>query len=138
MKTDIDMAIFDLVTTKKYDVMVLGNDSDLQIGDKTINPNFAAGLSKQLSHGVISSDLLSMSEHCNEDCAGYFLVQSYGAGGASGSAIISEKTHEVIGLAIWQAPGDNIGLGIEPISKFAAFLAGPNQPHPDDDDGEVD
>jgi hypothetical protein len=130
MHADLDMAIFDLKTTKKYDIMELGNDEDLQIGDEVIDVNFAAGLGKQLSHGIISSGILPLSDNCDEDCATDFLIQAFGSGGASGSAVISVKTHKIIGIAIWQAQGSNIGIGIEPISKFAAFMAGPNQPHP--------
>jgi len=130
MKADIDMAIFDWVTTEKYDVMEIGDDTNLQIGDEIINTNFAAGLGKQLSHGVISSGRLPLSDNCDEDCANDFLVQAFGAGGASGSAIISVKTHKIIGIAIWQVQGANIGIGVEPISNFAVFMAGPNQPHP--------
>jgi hypothetical protein len=136
MKADLDMAIFDLKTTKKYDVMELGTDDDLQVGDEVINPNFAAGLGKQLSHGVISSGILPLSDHCDEDCATDFLIQSFGSGGASGSAVISTKTHKIIGIAIWQAQGANVGIGVEPISKFAAFMAGPNQPHPIPEDAD--
>ena len=138
MKADIDMALFDLITTKHYDVMEFGDDTDLQVGDEVINPNFAAGLGKQLSRGDISSGVLIPSERCDEGCAGYFLAQIFGTGGASGSAVISARTHKIIGLVIWQAPNGNIGLGIEPISKFYAFMAGPNQPHPFADEDEID
>ena len=131
MKADIDMAIFALKTTKNYTVMELGDSTDLQVGEEVVNPNFALGLGKQLSHGAISSDVLQPSGACDEDCSGYFLIQAYGAGGSSGSAVISERTHKLIGIVIWRAPNDNIGLGVEPISKFAAFMAGPNQPHPE-------
>jgi hypothetical protein len=137
MKADIDMAIFALKTTKKYQVMELGDSTDLQIGEEVVNLNFALGLGKQLSHGTISSDILQPSGACDDDCSGYFLIQAYGAGGSSGSAVISERTHKLIGLVIWRAPNDNIGLGVEPISKFATFMAEPNQPHPappDEDD----
>jgi len=131
MKDDIDMAIFDLTTTKKYQVMELGDANDLQIGEAIVNPNFALGLGKQLTYGRVSSDILPLSEHCGKDCAGYFLVQGDGASGSSGSPIISERTHKVIGILIWGVDaGGFIGFGVEPISKFAVFMAGPNQPHP--------
>lgn len=134
----IDFALFEFPTTKKYFIFEIGDDNDLHVGDRIINPNFAYGISKQLSLGVISSQLVPPGEVCGtEECVGDFLAQLYGAPGSSGSAVISARTHKIIGLMVYgfQYP---IGFGIEPISKFQKFLDGPNQPHPidDDDDGQ--
>lgn len=126
----IDFSEFELKTTRKYPVFRLGTDSDVRVGDRVINPNFSAGVVKQLSLGFVSSHTIPVSPRCSsEDCAGAFIVQMFGAGGASGSAVVSERTHEVIGLVVWGFDA-NIGVGIEPISRFAKFMAGPNQPHP--------
>ena len=134
MDKDIDMALFEYVSAKRYPVMQLGDSSDLRIGETTIDINFAAGVGKQMSLGKISSDVLPLSDNCSDSCSGYFLTQMYAAGGASGSAVISARTHKIIGLAIWMDPSGNIGVGTEPISKFAVFMAGPNQPHPSAND----
>jgi hypothetical protein len=125
-----DFSEFELQTKRKYPVFVLGDEHNARVGDRTINPNFSAGVAKQLSLGYVSSDILGVTSRCPvDDCAGDFIVQSFDAGGASGSAVISARTHEVIGLIVIEF-GANIGFGAEPISKFKKFLAGPNQPHP--------
>ena len=130
----LDFSEFELLTQHKYFVMELGNDNDLRIGDAVLDVNFSAGLAKQISLGLIASEAVPASGQCHDfECVGDFLVQMYGTAGASGSAVVSEKTHKIIGIAIWQA-GSSIGLGVEPIDRFCAFLAGPNQPHPSEDD----
>jgi hypothetical protein len=126
----LDFSIFELKTTKKYPVFELGTESDLHIGDRTLNPNFSAALGKQLSVGRVSSMRLGKSPNCpDEGCLGRFLVQEDAAPGASGSAVFSAKTHKIVGLAVYQFD-DQVGFAVEPISLFAKFLAGPNQPHP--------
>lgn len=56
-------------------------------------------------------------------------MQVSDTGGASGSAVVSVKTHQVIGLVVWRLD-EPIGIGVEPISRFYKFLAGPTQIHP--------
>lgn len=130
-----DFAVFDLQTPKTYTVFPLGNESELQIGDSTINPNFALGIGKQLSPGVVSAMPLVPSEGCTiaDGCVGDFMVQEFAGPGASGSAVLSVKTHQVVGLIVWEFGQGNVGLGVEPISQFAAFMAGPTQAHPADE-----
>ncbi len=127
----MDFAIFDLKTSKKYTPFVLGDESELKIGDGTINPNFALGANKQLSYGTVSSMVIPTSEECAVDeCSGTFIVQEYAGPGASGSAVLSAKTHKVVGVLVWEFEEGKPGFGVEPISNFAKFMAGPNQPHP--------
>ena len=128
----LDFSEFELKTDRKYSVFVLGDEHGARVGDAVLNPNFSAGVGKQLSHGLISSDILAVSPRCEADCSGDFIIQTFDAPGASGSAVVSVRTHQVIGIVINQF-GDAIGFGVEPISKFYKFLAGPNQPHPADD-----
>jgi hypothetical protein len=131
---DLDFSEFELKTARAYPIFELGDERDMRVGDAVINPNFAGGVVKQLGFGTISSGTIPVSPKCEvDDCAGYFLVQIYGMGGSSGSAVISDKTHKVIGLVV-MGFGAPIGFGVEPISKFARFLAEPSQPHPTDED----
>ena len=132
----MDFSEFELSTSRTYPIFELGDERDSRVGDAVINSNFAAGVVKQLSFGTISSGTIPLSPKCEiDDCAGDFLVQLYGAGGSSGSAVVSERTHKVIGLVVIGF-GSQIGFAVEPISKFSQFLAQPSQPHPDDEDGQ--
>lgn len=130
---EIDFATFDFMTTKHYPVFELGTDRDLRVGDKVINPHFALGLGKQISYGIISSATLVKSDECMENgCLGNFLVQDYAGAGASGSAVLSAKTHKVIGILVFEF-GAQVGFAVEPISRFQTFLDAPVQAHPVED-----
>jgi len=59
------------------------------------------------------------------------MVQVTGGPGASGSLVVSERTHCVIGVVV--ASGEGLGEVIEPISRFAVFLTLPPQAHPAED-----
>lgn len=121
---NVDFAEFEFVTDRKYPIVILGDEYGSRIGDKVINPHFALGLNKQISRGVISSRQLTETERCLKGCYGNFLVQMQGGRGASGSVVILEKTHEVIGLVVYEF-GENVGFAIEPISRFYKFLKTP-------------
>jgi len=128
----LDFSEFELKTDRRYPVMDLGDESDLAVGDSVINPNFSSGLAKQLSVGFVSSNILIETTNCSlDDCAGRFIVQLTAAPGASGSAIVSARTHKIVGLLVFEFE-DGVGFGVEPISRFKKFLAGPNQPHSED------
>lgn len=123
----MDFSLFDLKTTKTYQLFELGDENELSIGDQTINPNFSLGLGKQLSRGIVSSMPMGNNQECDDgSCVGKFLVQQYAGPGASGSAIISAKSHKVVGLLVSEF-GAQVGFAIEPMSMFAKFLAGPGQ-----------
>lgn len=131
MDSTMDFALFDLRTTKNYHVFTLGIHDKIHIGDRTINPNFAYGLGRQLSYGVVASAPMVASPRCTveDGCVGEYLVQQFGGPGASGSPVLSAKTHHIIGLMILE-PDGNIGFGVEPISQFEKFLKVATQPHP--------
>jgi trypsin-like peptidase len=130
MEDNIDFAEFELKTTKKYSVVSLGDEWGSAIGDKTINVNFALGIEKQVSHGQIASKDITATKACPAECIGDFLVQESGSHGSSGSAVVAEKTRQVIGIVIYGWDGSNIGVGVEPISRFYKFLQMPTQAHP--------
>lgn len=131
----IDFAVFTLKTTKTYPIFAMDFHSDVRIGDKIVIGNFTEGVAKQLSRGVVASQIIPKSEDCKsaETCADHFMVQAYGGPGASGSAVISVRTHKIIGLAVYGFDG-TLGFGVEPISRFNTFTLGPNQPHPAEDE----
>lgn len=128
---DYDFSLLELKTTVDIPVTPLGLDNDLRVGDAVIDPNYTLGLGKQLSTGKISSSILLQSHHCDDTCIGSFLVQLTGGGpGASGSAVISVRTHKIIGLLVQEFEGENAGFVVEPVSRLRAFLAGPGQDPP--------
>lgn len=122
-----DFAIFEMKTNKVYPIILLGTTDGVFIGDDVINPNFSLALSKQLSLGKVSSSTVppDMSGSADE-----FLVQIFGSGGSSGSPVISAATHKIIGLVTEQFADQNdvtatIGMGVESIDNFQAFLNAP-------------
>ena len=126
----IDFAIFDFPTKAVYPVMGMDDESALSVGDILINPNFARGFGKQLSFGTVGSAELPLSPRCTvDDCAGVFIAQIYGSNGSSGSAVVSAKTHKIVGIVIYGFD-DTVGFGVEPISRIHQFMIGPNQQHP--------
>lgn len=130
----VDFSQFDLVTDKTYPVISFGDESTLRVGDSVINPNFGQGVGKQLSLGQISTQDLTSTDYC-KPCVGEFFAQLDDAAGSSGSVIISKKTHKIVGMVeaeIYNDEGQlvNIGMVIEPISRFQIFLQQPTQSHP--------
>jgi hypothetical protein len=130
--TGQDFAIFELKTAGKYPVIPLGDERDSRIGDATLNTNFALELGKQLTRGIVAS--AGLYKHPR-----YFIVDEYGNAGASGSAVVSEKTHRIIGVTIAMTGDAGVGMFIERISTFPEFLAAPDmqtQLHVADKDDE--
>lgn len=127
--TAMDFAQFELITDKTYPIISLGDESTLRVGDKVINVNFARGIGKQISLGYVSTQNLISTTECPDECVDGFMVQIYGGNGSSGSAVISKKTHKIVGIVV-SGFDQNIGLGAEPISRFQTFLQEPTQAHP--------
>lgn len=125
----LDFSLWELKTTKKYPTLDLGSAADAHIGDAIINPNCAMGLTKFLSLGRISGPTVPDS-----NAVPVYPVEVDGAGGSSGSPIISAKTHKVIGILIYGPPSETeiaaqigipaqVGVGVEPIDNFEKFLS---------------
>jgi S1-C subfamily serine protease len=125
-----------MVTDKVYPVIPLGDESTLRVNDTVINVNFADGLGKQISLGRVSTQELVPTRDCPINCTDGFLVQGYGAAGSSGSVVISKKTHKIVGIVVWGFDV-NVGMGVEPISRFQTFLQEPTQAHPVDEDAFI-
>jgi hypothetical protein len=125
----MDFAQLELDTKKVYPVTKLGDESTLAIGDSVINANFADSIGKQISLGRVATKELTPTRDCPEECKDGFLIQVFGSGGSSGSAVISKKTHKIVGIVVWGFDV-NVGMGVEPISRFQTFLQMPTQAHP--------
>jgi hypothetical protein len=115
-----DFAVFELKTAGKYSVIPLGDERDTRVGDETLNVNFALALGKQFTRGMVASAGIYKFPK-------YFLVDEYGNHGASGSAVVSAKTHRIIGVTIGMTGEAGVGLFIERISTFPEFLLAPDE-----------
>jgi Trypsin-like peptidase domain len=124
---DEDVVMFFYETKQVYPVLELGDESSDSIGDEILNPNFAEGWGKQLALGHIASQQLTDISHdlsCSM-CHGVFMVHEFAGPGASGSPVISVKTHKVIGILTLELKDD--GFGVEPISVVKRALTHANQ-----------
>jgi hypothetical protein len=122
---DFDFAILEFKTTKKYPVMKLDSDANLQVGEPTISIHFAEGLSKQFATGDVASRTMVSSLKCTKLCIGFFLAHLVGGPGASGATIVSARTHHILGLVVGEWDDLPGAFGIEPISQLAKFIAEP-------------
>jgi hypothetical protein len=98
----------------KPSVIPLGDERDLRVGDKTVDVNFSLGVAKMTSPGVI----VSQETPSPQLPQGFFLVQQFDSHGASGSAVVSEKTHKIIGLVIAGWDGATMPSAVEGISHI--------------------
>lgn len=118
MTEPVDWAIFYLPTKMKLPVISLGDERDMSINDPTIDVNFSLGVAKEVSMGVVSSQVLTTG-----DDTGFFEVTQFASHGASGSCVISERTHKVIGIVIAGYDGQTLPELVEPISVIKAAIS---------------
>jgi hypothetical protein len=108
-----DYAIYFLPTKKKLQAIPLGDERELSIGDKTVDVNFSLGVAKMVSQGIVVSE-----EGSPKLPEGFFLVQQFDSHGASGSAVVSEKTHKIVGLVIAGWDGATMPTVVEAMSHI--------------------
>ncbi len=121
-----DFAILHLVSDKVYPVIQIENNVP-QIEDKVYDVNFSLGIAKQVALGVVASGVIdTQTSHGDCDiCKGRYMVHIFAAGGASGSAIISEKTNKIVGVGEFGFPGTTTGLGCETTVALKEWLKSP-------------
>lgn len=90
------------------------------LGTKVLNINFALGVGKHFSHGEVTSeplddDVIRMKQR--------FMASIEGAPGASGSSVVDENTHKIIGLCEFGFNRGNLGTGVIPTGRrFIDFI----------------
>ena len=119
MEEPLDYAIYYLPTKMNLPVIPLGDEHEMRIGDKTVDVNFSLALAKEVSLGVVSSQVQSGGE-----ADGFFEVTQFDSHGASGSSVVSERTKKVIGIVIAGIDGATVPSFIEPISTIEKEIAG--------------
>lgn len=126
----LDFSVFELDTLADIPIIPLGTEHDARVGDPIISVGFGHMIGKQLTHGIVSTQLMYPTTDCSI-CGGKFLAQIYGASGSSGSAIVSKQTHKILGVLVvgfgGEGPTVNIGFAVQPISSFPSFVASPYQ-----------
>ena len=115
MDEPLDYAIYFLPTTVKYHTVALGDEGKDRVGDRTVNVNFSLGVAKFVSPGVIVSP-------DNGTLHGFFFIDEFATHGASGSSVVSEKTHKIIGLVIAGWDGATMPMAIEPLTSVEKQL----------------
>lgn len=120
-----DWALYYFPTKAKYPVIPLGNESTLRVGDKTVDVNFSLGITKVLSQGVVASTVIRTGQ---QYAKGFYIVDAFASHGASGSAVVSEKSHKIVGLLIAGWDGATVGNAIEPISSVTTAMQFMNIP----------
>ena len=122
---DVDYAVYFLKSDENIPVIPLGNEGMVEVGSETVNVNFSLGdkMTKQLTKGIVASQTAKLPSKI----PGMILVQQFDSHGASGSSVVSEKTHQIIGLVIGGYDGTTTPSVIEPISKIRS-LVGSVQP----------
>jgi len=116
-KTNVDFSVFFFPTTLKFPVIELGDESSEKVGNKTYNLNFSKAVVKMFAEGVVAAPLVPEGEPKN-----LWLVNQFAASGASGSAVISAKTHKIIGIVSYGWESRTMPEGIVPISVIKLEL----------------
>jgi hypothetical protein len=117
-----DYAIFRFKSLRNYPAIQVQEDGPIpSIGTKVLNVNFSFGITKQIVEGPIVSGII---ENTNEPAQRRrFLVQLSVGPGASGSALVDETTHKIVGLAERIFPGTQMAIVAIPTgSNFIDFL----------------
>lgn len=110
-ETNLDFSIFFFPTALKFPVIELGDENSERVGNATYNFNFSKGVVKIFAKGVVAAPLIPKGEPHN-----LWLVTQFAASGSSGSAVISEKTHKIIGIVSYGWETRTMPEGIVPIS----------------------
>lgn len=94
---DADVAVLDVVTDLSVPVIPLGDEKLEAVGAPVINVAQPMNLGKLLFHGFIATKRLVPRMDDDQDSLG---LQLPAAGGSSGSAIVSEGQHAIIGVLV--------------------------------------
>jgi hypothetical protein len=119
-----DFAIFEVKTKLVFSIIPLGDNSTLILGDRVIDVASPLGLGKQYFEGYVSCLKLDRPpiDAGPVQWSEVMLVEIGAAGGSSGSAIISEDQHAIVGFLVGTT-NTTIGAVCIPVNKFKVFEA---------------
>lgn len=100
-----DMAFFKASLPIHIPVIPLGTDVGVEAGHRILVIGFPLGITKVRYEGIIAGRL----ERPGAETDGYLILQSFGAPGSSGTAIVNEATGRVIAVLV---SGQSAGSGL--------------------------
>jgi len=117
-----DFSVFEVKTKKTFVVTPIGKSAGLEVGDRVINVASPYGLGKQYFEGYVSNTKLDRPplDAGEVQWTDVMLVEVGSAGGSSGSAIVSEDQHAIVGFLVGGTQS-TIGAVCIPVDKFTAF-----------------
>ena len=117
-----DYGTFTFTSSRSYPVIEIDTVNVPEIGDKIVNSNFSLGVVKEVSEGTVVSGIVGEWAQ-QKTLRRRYLVQIVFGPGASGSPIVDEKSHEIIGIVEAMFPGTQMAAIIMPTgTNFTDFL----------------
>lgn len=119
-----DFSIFEITTTEDFPVLPLGDSDKLAAGDVVLDVASPLGLGKQYFQGYVSAPKIDRPalDAGLVKWTNVMLVQIGSGPGSSGSAVVSEEQHAIVGFLVGGFDAD-IGAIVVPVSTFKAFEA---------------
>lgn len=117
-----DYGLFTFSSARDYPTIPVDLSSVPQIGMKILNANFSLGVTKEIVEGTVVSGIVGESAHETDLRRRYFAQIVFGPG-ASGSPIVDEQTHKIIGIVEAMFPGTQMAAVVMPVgTNYADFL----------------
>lgn len=117
--TNMDFAVFELPTDRKYPMVGMDLPMDAAVGDDVVVVHFSKQLGKQLGRTRIASRIVPEAGDC-EICRDNFYLPGDGFGpGVSGAAVVSLRTGKMEGIVVGVADQTFVA---EPIGRFPVFV----------------
>jgi len=124
---DMDAAELHVKTSKHYEVLQLAYQNP-QVEEKVFYVGYPKMFNRVILEGQIASEVGTVDvPECEGVCKGRIVVQIGGGPGASGSAIISEKSGQIVGLL--EGHMYENGVMMVPAKAIRSFLEKPEVKH---------
>src|SRR5208282_3141252 len=119
-----DYGIFTFQSVRDFTPLVVSEDVQTPaLGTKLINCNFSFGVVKEVVEGPVVSKQIGETEGPVQDLRRRYLVQIPFGPGASGSPVVDENTHQIVGLVEMTFPGTQMAAVVIPTGdNFKNFM----------------
>ena len=104
---ETDMAFFLVDKNLPVQPIEVGDDTGIEPGTRILVVGFPLGITKINYEGIIAGRL----EQAGSDRNGYLMLQSFGAPGSSGSAVIDARNKTIVGVLV-SAESARVGLPV--------------------------